>query len=113
MKFKSRNGLHPAKHVTTCGYLAMVGLKKALKNEFTDDMFKEFIKENNYSPTTRVGDDKRDRINKFLNKLDKLPYGVIEGIYKTYLNDGLMAVVRELNRPITLLKRTNKLEIDD
>jgi hypothetical protein len=110
MRFKSRNGLRKTKSATTCGYIALVGIKRVLRDEFTDDVFRDFIRENDYVASTRVGDDKRDRINKFLNKLDKMPYDVIEGIYKVYQDSGIKALVKELNKPIAILKRNQTEE---
>lgn len=112
MRFKSRNGLQRSAHVTTCGYIAMVKLKAAITREFTDDHFKRLIRENNYAPSTRVGDDKRNRIFKLVNKIDRLPYPTIEALYKTYEIDGIMALIRELNKPIALLKK-NQIEIEE
>jgi hypothetical protein len=97
MRFKSRNGIVRSKHVTTCGYLAMIRLKKAINKEFTDEHFKQLMSESNYSKTTRAGKDKRTRLIMLLEKVNRLPYPTIEALDKIYQTDGFTAFLRELN----------------
>lgn len=112
MRFKSQNGIRPSKHVTTCGYLALVRLKKALRKEFTNEHLKQLIADNKYAKSTRI-DDNRVLIYSLENKLDRLPYPSIEALCKVYEDDGFFAMIRELNKPIAILKRTNKMEVEE
>lgn len=112
MRFKTRSGYNRDQKVNVCGYIAMMKIRKALHTEFTDELFREFVKTNQYSKRTRVGDDKRDRINKFINRLNKLDYSIIENIYRVYQAGGIEDLVKEMGKPLDALKRTNTINLD-
>jgi hypothetical protein len=90
----------------------MIRLKKAINKEFTDEHFKQLMSESNYSKTTRAGKDKRTRLIMLLEKVNRLPYPTIEALDKIYQTDGFTAFLRELNKPVTALRK-NQLEIEE
>lgn len=110
MRFKMHAGVNRTQHVNISGYVAMMAIKRILNTEFTDEIFTEFVKKHGFVKGSRVGNDKKYRINKFISSMDKWPDYVIKTIYSIYLTQGIKAMLDELVKPKYVLTRSMRAE---
>lgn len=110
MRFKTINGFSKTEKVNPSGYITMRKIKRVLEENFTDELFREYSKKHGYGKRSRVGNDKKDRINKFINKLDKWPDYVIQSVYEIYQKEGFRAMLEELSKSKFVLSKTMRAE---
>jgi hypothetical protein len=102
-RLKMRHGLHVSRNVNVSSYILLCKLRRAIQEEFTDRIHRETRKTRRSS--------RNDKINIFLNRMERLPGATIKNLFKTYETKGIRALVTELNLPIaTLLKMSRGLE---
>lgn len=106
-RFRSREGYKVKKPSTVSGYIAICKLRRALQREYTDQMFNDFVEKGNYSEIRKLS--RADRINKFVNKLNRLPPDTIKRLFIIYQDIGFTDFVNELSLPTSTLMRTNQI----
>lgn len=111
MRLKSRLGIKQGSASKLSGYIALCKIKRALKEEFTKELFKMYMRQNNIQKKRWSHAGKIDRWNV---KLDRLDPNIVKYMYQVYDADGIMALVRVLETPVQkLVKAIEKMNNQD
>jgi hypothetical protein len=110
-RFKRTMGYTVSGERRVSGYILICKLKRALKNEFTDEVFLKYLKKYNYSSATRL--DVIAKIDQIMTRIDGLPVDSITAIYKAYEKDGIWGLLNTVSLPMSKLLYLNseKLEV--
>lgn len=108
-RFKVRSGVGRSSVANVPGFILLCKLKRALHNEYTQGMFAE-DKRKTHSKKSRVN--RVDRINKLINRMERLPLASVKFLYECYDESGVRTLITELSKPIAILKKANVKSMD-
>lgn len=109
-RFRRTEGLTFKTPTAVSGYIAQCKLRRAIAAEYSDEMFKQFKQKFEFHNRKRQpAMTRQERVNKFINKLDRLPAETNKRLFAIYEADGIEALVRELSLPIAILMRTSQV----
>ena len=104
-RFKRANGLNVTSSANMSGYITLCKVKRILQREFTESLFAKFMTKHQYAQNTKL--DRAEKINRLVNRLEKLPPATIRALYRTHEKEGVLAMVEFLNLPMARLLRSD------
>jgi hypothetical protein len=105
-RFKRTMGYNVSGERRVSGYILICKLKRALKREFTDEVFSKYLKKYGYSTESRL--DPMTKIDQIMTRIDGLPVDSITAIYKAYEKDGIWGLIETVSLPLSKLLYLNE-----